>query len=324
MDMVKIGKFLASLRRENNLTQEQLGERLGVTNKTISRWETGNYLPPVEMLQLMSEIYGVSINELLSGERLTNEQYREKAEENITAAIAESSFSVKERVVYYRKKFTSDHLAGTVIGYLILLGALAVGMVLWKTWLMAVGAAGLFGWHILRYNQMMAYVERNAYDGSGSGHSVTVDRSSITFNKAAVGKSLCTALWFALCAAAGAYIIFDETANVIGVRFDIDMLAPLVLTFSLYWLLSHRTELSIKTKIFVCAAADLFVAAKYTLNIVFGMSSEPIFGISSFIGKSAAVYACHFAYCAVVLAVSVLLGEFILRLRNKAQKGSAG
>ncbi len=49
MDTVKIGKFLSELRREQELTQEQLAEKLGTSNKTISRWENGNYMPPVEM-----------------------------------------------------------------------------------------------------------------------------------------------------------------------------------------------------------------------------------------------------------------------------------
>lgn len=89
MDLEKIGSFLASLRREHGLTQEQLGEKLGVTNKTVSRWEKGNYLPPAEMLKCLSEFYGVSINELLSGELLSPERYQEKAEENITAVIRE-------------------------------------------------------------------------------------------------------------------------------------------------------------------------------------------------------------------------------------------
>jgi transcriptional regulator with XRE-family HTH domain len=48
MDTKKVGSFLKSLRKEKELTQEQLGEKLGVTNKTVSRWETGNYMPPVE------------------------------------------------------------------------------------------------------------------------------------------------------------------------------------------------------------------------------------------------------------------------------------
>ena len=75
MDMQKIGNFLAELRKEKNLTQEELGEQLGVTNKTVSRWENGNYLPPVEMLQMLSKLYDVSINELLSGERLSDERF---------------------------------------------------------------------------------------------------------------------------------------------------------------------------------------------------------------------------------------------------------
>lgn len=53
MDQVKIGKFIAELRRENQMTQEALGEKIGVTNKTISRWENGNYMPDIEMLQLL-------------------------------------------------------------------------------------------------------------------------------------------------------------------------------------------------------------------------------------------------------------------------------
>ena len=54
MDLIKTGKFLAQLRREAGDTQEQLGEKLGVSNKTVSRWEKGAYLPPVEMLQAIS------------------------------------------------------------------------------------------------------------------------------------------------------------------------------------------------------------------------------------------------------------------------------
>ena len=64
MDTVKIGKFLKELRKEKGYTQEALGEKIGVTNKTVSRWETGTYMPPVECLVLLSDIYDVSINEM--------------------------------------------------------------------------------------------------------------------------------------------------------------------------------------------------------------------------------------------------------------------
>lgn len=97
MDTKKIGLFLAQLRKEQNLTQEELGARLGVTNKTVSRWEQGNYLPPAEMLQALSELYGLTINELLSGERLDKDAWREKAEENITAVMVRGDFSRREK-----------------------------------------------------------------------------------------------------------------------------------------------------------------------------------------------------------------------------------
>ena len=67
MNPVKIGKFIAELRRKNVLTQEALGEKLGVTNKTISRWENGNYMPDIEMIQLLAREFKVSDNALLIG-----------------------------------------------------------------------------------------------------------------------------------------------------------------------------------------------------------------------------------------------------------------
>ncbi|MCM1533946.1 MAG: helix-turn-helix domain-containing protein, partial [Corallococcus sp.] len=87
MDTYKIGKFLQSLRLEKNLTQEELGEQLGVTNKTVSRWETGKYMPPADILLRFSDVYGVSVNEILSGERLATADYQPKAEENIVATL---------------------------------------------------------------------------------------------------------------------------------------------------------------------------------------------------------------------------------------------
>lgn len=97
MDMVKMGSFLAELRKERNLTQAELGEKLGVTNKTISRWETGNYMPSVEMLEELSTMYGMTINELLSGKKLSTEEYKEMAETNIKETLKESTFSLKEK-----------------------------------------------------------------------------------------------------------------------------------------------------------------------------------------------------------------------------------
>ncbi|MBQ8960215.1 MAG: helix-turn-helix transcriptional regulator [Ruminococcus sp.] len=90
MDTVRIGRFLKELRKERGLTQEQLGEKLGVTNKTVSRWETGNYLPPVECLSMLSDLYGFTINELVAGERLDTESFSQAAEENLSMALEEN------------------------------------------------------------------------------------------------------------------------------------------------------------------------------------------------------------------------------------------
>jgi transcriptional regulator with XRE-family HTH domain len=89
MDTKKIGMFLKQLRNENGMTQEQLGEKLGVSNKTISRWETGNYMPPVDCLNMLSDIYHISINEILGGERASGDEFTKMAEQNITATLKE-------------------------------------------------------------------------------------------------------------------------------------------------------------------------------------------------------------------------------------------
>ena len=91
MDIQKIGAFLSELRKEKNLTQNELGEQIGVTNKTISRWENGNYLPPVEILQILSKLYDVSINEILNGERINDSDYKNISEENVKCALNRSN-----------------------------------------------------------------------------------------------------------------------------------------------------------------------------------------------------------------------------------------
>lgn len=87
MNQVKIGRFIAQLRQERGWTQEELGERLGVTNKTVSRWENGNYMPGVEMLTLLGKELEVSLNELIEGRRLEGDEFHAAAEQNLAAAL---------------------------------------------------------------------------------------------------------------------------------------------------------------------------------------------------------------------------------------------
>lgn len=123
MDQKKVGAFIASLRHEQGLTQEALGARLGVTGKTVSRWENGNYMPDIGLLMPLAETLGVTVNELLSGTRLTETEYREKAEENLLSTLQNSAFSVREKEVYFTKKWNREHRFEIVLWFILLLAA---------------------------------------------------------------------------------------------------------------------------------------------------------------------------------------------------------
>ncbi len=168
MDMVKIGGFLAELRKERNLTQAELGEKLGVTNKTISRWETGNYMPPVDMLVELSTMYGLTINELLSGKKLSTEEYKEMAESNIKEALKNSTFSLKEKQEFYKKKWLKEHIAIMVFIGICIVTVFVVGAIRRNSLLGYAAILMLVLAHGWRNNTMMAYVERNAFDGTGN------------------------------------------------------------------------------------------------------------------------------------------------------------
>ena len=90
MDLQKIGTFLKALRKEKELTQEQLAETLNVSRRTVSRWETGSNLPDLDLLMEMADLYQVDLRELLNGER-KNEQMNEELKETVMQVAAYSS-----------------------------------------------------------------------------------------------------------------------------------------------------------------------------------------------------------------------------------------
>lgn len=83
MDQEKIGKFIANLRKEKNITQQELADKLNVTDRAISNWENGRRLPDYSLLKDLGKELNISINELLSGERLSENKLKQKADENI-------------------------------------------------------------------------------------------------------------------------------------------------------------------------------------------------------------------------------------------------
>lgn len=80
MDQIKIGKFIAERRKKNNLTQAQLAEKLNVTDRAVSKWETGRAMPDTAIMLDLCEILKISVNDLLNGEIVTMENYNEKNE----------------------------------------------------------------------------------------------------------------------------------------------------------------------------------------------------------------------------------------------------
>lgn len=83
MDLKKTGEFIAELRKEKNLTQQALAEKIFVSEKTISKWECGKGFPDTSLILPLCEVLDISANELLAGQKLSKEEYKQKAEENI-------------------------------------------------------------------------------------------------------------------------------------------------------------------------------------------------------------------------------------------------
>ena len=127
MDQVKTGQFIKAMRKEKNFTQREIAERLNISEKTVSKWETGNGLPEVSLMLPLCELLGISVNELLSGERLDEKRYFEKAEQNIMSLIEEKAEAKKKLII------------AVIVGVITLLAGLTIvllaGLLEMKTWL---------------------------------------------------------------------------------------------------------------------------------------------------------------------------------------------
>ena len=170
MDQIKTGKLIASLRKEKGYTQEELGRCLGVSNKTVSRWENGNYMPDIETLRLLSKEFSVSIEELLDGERLSAKK----------PAKTPDPFTPKERADFWRRNWKRENRSWFIF-WGIIVTALAVLGFLWSSLcyslfgfavfegllfgniILPLDVLFSFGLYIYFYNKMCIYVDNNAY-----------------------------------------------------------------------------------------------------------------------------------------------------------------
>ncbi len=98
MDQAKIGSFLRELRKERNLTQEQLAERFYVASRTVSRWETGSNMPDLSILIELADFYDVDIREILEGERKS--EIMEKEEKETLLKVAEYAEKQKRQAIF--------------------------------------------------------------------------------------------------------------------------------------------------------------------------------------------------------------------------------
>jgi len=112
MDQMKIGAFLKELRKGKGLTQEQLGEKLGVSSRTVSRWETGSNMPDISLLIELADFYEVDIRELINGER-NSEMMSEETRDVLTKA---AEYTNQEK-----KRLLKDVMLNSVITFLCLI-----------------------------------------------------------------------------------------------------------------------------------------------------------------------------------------------------------
>ncbi len=122
MDQTKIGTFLKALRKEKGLTQEQLAEKLNVSNRSISRWETGNTLPDISTLVELSDFYEVDIREIIDGER-KSESMNEETRETLVK-VAEYAEEDKKAQRYKMRKIIGGILMA--FGAFLAISALAI------------------------------------------------------------------------------------------------------------------------------------------------------------------------------------------------------
>ena len=132
MDQVKIGNFIADIRKEKKMTQKELAEAIGVSDKAISKWECGKGMPEVSMLMPLCQELQINVNELLSGGRLSEDSYSQKAEENIMNLMQEKEES---------KKKNKKDILGAVLVLGVTLCAM-LGAIEW-TLLLDLGVSGM-------------------------------------------------------------------------------------------------------------------------------------------------------------------------------------
>lgn len=102
MNQEKVGKFISQCRKEKGLTQAQVAEIFGISNRAVSKWETGKSCPDASIMIELCDLLGITVNELLSGEKITMEDYQNKAEKNM--------FEMQKQLKLYKKRIIINNV----------------------------------------------------------------------------------------------------------------------------------------------------------------------------------------------------------------------
>ncbi len=95
MNQIKTGKFIAEIRKAQGITQKQLADKLSISDKTVSKWECGKGMPEVSLMLPLCQTLGITVNDLLAGERVSAVDYQKKAEETIMDLVQENAENKK-------------------------------------------------------------------------------------------------------------------------------------------------------------------------------------------------------------------------------------
>lgn len=156
MDQMKIGRFIAERRKRVSLTQLQLAEKLGITDRAVSKWETGKAMPDASIMLELCGVLEISVNDLLCGEVVGMEDYSKKLENNLLDMIRQKEQADK-RLLFLE---TVVGISATVIMFALVLLATFVQMASWlRVALLALGFALFFAgcFYALRIEQVAGY-----------------------------------------------------------------------------------------------------------------------------------------------------------------------
>lgn len=177
MDQIQIGKLIAECRKKKKMTQANLAEQLGVTDKSVSKWENGVCLPDVSLYKDICEILGITLNEFFAGKRLSDETFKEVADENLLSALENSVFTLKDKIDFFKKKWEREHFFELFLVMLVIVFFIIYGFIKdngLQYLFMIIG----FISGAIENNRKMSYIEINAY-GKNSKISIDEFRTSI-------------------------------------------------------------------------------------------------------------------------------------------------